>query len=159
MTMAAIAAVAPWSICANGVARTLAASRVAKTLCVKPIVDKIVNAGNTNHQATMIRAVLDHTALAAACMLAGILSTKDQAVASYVSEQTVWMLERARSNLRCFLRERANSADVGACTQQLKGPWEIEERKTRCHQGCYDVFSSITHPAVNQPGNSHSKPA
>jgi len=77
MTMAAIAAVAPWSIRTNGAARTLAASRMPKMRCVKPTVDKIVNAGNTNHQAAMIRAVL-----------AGILSTKDQAVASYVSEQT-----------------------------------------------------------------------
>ena len=68
--------------------------------CVKSTVEKIANAGNTNHQATMIRAVLDHPALAAACTLAGILSTKDQAVASYVSEQTVLMLEHARSNLK-----------------------------------------------------------
>ena len=112
MTMAAIAAVAPWSICANGVARTLAASRVAKTLCVKPIVDKIVKAGNTNHQATMIRAVLDHTALAAACTLAGILSTKDQAVASYVSEQTSRMLEHARTNLKVRGKSKREKRDA-----------------------------------------------
>jgi hypothetical protein len=99
MTMAAIAAVAPWSICANGAARTMAASRMAKMWCIKPTVDKIVNAGNANDQETMIHAAVDHPALAAAHTLAGILSMKDRAIASYVSEQKAWMLERARSNL------------------------------------------------------------
>ena len=74
--------------------------------------DKIVNAGNTSHQATMIRAVLDHPALAAACMLAGILSTKDQAVASYVSEQTVRMLEHARSNLNFRGKSKREKRDA-----------------------------------------------
>ena len=74
--------------------------------CVKPTVDKIANAGNTNHQATMIRAVLDHPALTAACTLAGILSTKDQAVASYISKQTAWMLEHAHSNLKVHGNQR-----------------------------------------------------
>ena len=81
MTMAAIAAVAPWSIRANGAARTLAVMRIAKMRCVKPTVDKIVDAGNVNDQATMICAVVDHPALVAARALAGILSTKEQAVA------------------------------------------------------------------------------
>jgi hypothetical protein len=57
------------------------AMRMAKMRCVKPTVDKIVDAGNVNDQATMIRAVVDHPALVAARALAGILSTKEQAVA------------------------------------------------------------------------------
>ena len=81
MTMAAIAAVAPWSIGANEAARTLAAMRMAKMRCVKPTVDKIVDTGNANDQATMICAVVDHPALVAARVLAGILSTKEQAAA------------------------------------------------------------------------------
>jgi hypothetical protein len=70
MTMAAIAAVAPWSIGANEAARTLAAMRMAKMRCVKPTVDKIVDTGNANDQATMIHAVVDHPALVAARALA-----------------------------------------------------------------------------------------
>jgi hypothetical protein len=100
MTMATIAAVAPWSIHANDAACTLAAMRIAKMWCVKPTVDKIVDAGNKIDQATMIRAVVDHPALVAARALAGILSTKEQAIASYVSKKTVWMLGRARSNVK-----------------------------------------------------------
>ncbi len=75
MTLAAIAAVAPWSIGAKGAARTLAAMRMAKMQQVKPTVDKIVDAGNIDDQATMIRAVvdLDHPAWVIARVLAGIL--------------------------------------------------------------------------------------
>ena len=49
-------------------------------------------------QASLIRAVVDHPALVAASALAGLLSTKEQAASSYVSEHTVRMLGRARSN-------------------------------------------------------------
>ena len=122
MTMAAIVAVAPWSIRANGAARTLAASRMAKMRCIKPIVDKIVNAGNTNHQSTTIRAVLDHTALAAACTLAGILSTKDQAVASYVSKHTARMLERARSNLKVRGKSKREKRDATKVVMTFSAP-------------------------------------
>jgi hypothetical protein len=115
MTMAAIAAVAPSSICANGAARTLAAMRMAKMRCIKPTVDKMVDAGNVNDQATMIHAVVDHPALVAAHALAGILSMKEQAVASYVSKQTVRMLGRARSNVKVrgkLKREKRNATKV-----------------------------------------------
>jgi hypothetical protein len=72
MTLAAIAAVAPWSIGAKGAARTLAAAKMQQ---VKPTVDKIVDAGNIDDQATMIRAVvdLDHPAWVTARVLDGIL--------------------------------------------------------------------------------------
>ena len=73
MTMAAIAAVAPWSIGANGAACTLVAMRMAKMRQIKPTVDKIVDEGNVDDQATMICAVIDHPALVAARALAGIL--------------------------------------------------------------------------------------
>ena len=96
MTMAAIAVVAPWSIGANGAAHTLAAMRMAKMQCVKPTVDKIIDAGNVNDQATMIRAVVDYPALVASCALAGIPLTKEQAAALYVSEQTSRILGGAR---------------------------------------------------------------
>ncbi len=94
----------------NGTARTLRAMRMAKMRCVKPTVDTIVKAGNVEDQATLICAVVDHPALVAARALAGLLSTKEQAASSYVSEQTAWMLGHARSN--------------------KKGSGEIEERKT-----------------------------
>jgi len=95
---------------------------MAKMRCVKSTVDKIANAGNTNHQATMIRAVLDHPALAAACTLAGILSTKDQAVASYVSEQTARMLEHAHSNLKVRGKSKREKRDATEVVISLSAP-------------------------------------
>ena len=55
MSMAAIAAVAPWSIGVNGTARTLGAMRMAKMRRVKPTVDTIVKAGNVEDQATFMQ--------------------------------------------------------------------------------------------------------
>jgi hypothetical protein len=98
MSMAAIAAVAPWLIGGNGAARTPRAMRMAKMRRVKPTVDTIIKIGNVMDQASLIRAVVNHPALVAASALAGLLSTKEQAVSLYVSEQTTWMLGRARSN-------------------------------------------------------------
>ncbi len=63
ITRAAIAEVAPWSIGANGAARTLTAITMAEMRCVKTTVVKIVDAGSVNDQATMTRAVVDHPAL------------------------------------------------------------------------------------------------
>jgi hypothetical protein len=122
MTMAAIAAVAPWSIRANGAACTLAAMRMAKMWCVKPTVDKIVDAGNKIDQATMIRAVVDHPALVAARALAGILSTKEQAVASYVSKQTARMLGRARSNVKVRGKSKREKRDATEVVMSFSAP-------------------------------------
>ena len=55
---------------------------MAKMRCVKPTVDKIVDAGNVNDQATMICTVVDHPTLVAAHAL-GILSTKRQMIGKY----------------------------------------------------------------------------
>jgi len=115
MSMAAIAAVAPWSIGGNGVALKLGAMRMAKMRRVKPTVDTIIKIGNVVDQASLIRAVLDHPALVAASALAGLLSTKEQAASSYVSEHTVRMLGRARSNEKVrgkLKREKRDATEV-----------------------------------------------
>jgi hypothetical protein len=122
MTMAAIAAMAPWSIGANGTACMLAAMRMAKMRCVKPTVDKIVDAGNINDQATMICAVVDHPALDAARALAGILSTKEQAAASYVSEQTARMLGRARNNVQIRGKSKREKRDATEVVMLFSAP-------------------------------------
>ena len=70
----------------------------------------------------MIRAVLGHTALAAACTLAGILSTKDQAVTSYISEQTVRMVERARSNLKVRGKSKREKRDATKVVMTFSAP-------------------------------------
>jgi hypothetical protein len=115
MSMAAIAAVAPWSIGGNGGALKPGAMRMAKMRRIKPTVDTIVKIGNVVDQASLIRAVLDHPALVAASALAGLLSTKEQAASSYVSEQTARMLGRARSNEKVrgkSKREKRDAAEV-----------------------------------------------
>jgi orotate phosphoribosyltransferase-like protein len=120
MTMAAIAAVAPWSmIGANGAACTLAAMRMAKMQRVKPTVDTIVKAGNGKDQATLICAVVNHSALAAARAIAGLLSTKEQASTLYVSKQTARMLGRARSNVKVRGKSKREKRDLSSgCNQQ-----------------------------------------
>ena len=134
--MAAIAAVAPWSmIGANGAARTLAAMRMVKMQRVKPTVDTIVKAGNVEDQATLIRAVVNHSALAAARALAGLLSTKEQAAASYVSKQTARILGRARSNVKV----RGNRREKNAMPPRLS--WR---------------FQHHCPPVVNQPTGKQS---
>ena len=107
--------------------------------CVKPTVDKNFDAGNVNDQATMIRTVVDHPALVAASALAGLLSTKEQAASSYVSEQTARMLGRARSNEK--VRGKSKREKWGATkvilalsaplsTQQSTNPFATQ---TCCH--------------------------
>ena len=85
-------------------------------LCIEPTVDKIFDAGNINDQATMIRAVVDHPASVAAHTLAGILSTKEQTAALFVSKQTARMLGRACSNIQVrgkSKREKCDATKVG----------------------------------------------
>ncbi len=55
-------------------------------------VDKILNAGNIEQQAAVLRAIANHPALAAAYKLAGIDSLKEQATTKYVCEQSTRML-------------------------------------------------------------------
>jgi hypothetical protein len=59
---------------------------MAKLRCVKPAVDKILNASNTEQQAAVLCTVTNHPALAAARELAKINSSKEQATAKYVCE-------------------------------------------------------------------------
>ncbi len=122
MTMAEIAAVAPWTIGANGAARTLPAMRMAKTQCVKPTVDKIVDTGNVND---------DHTSLVAARALAGILLTKEQAAALYVSEQTAWMLGRARSNVKVRGKSKREKRDATKIVMPLSVPLPTQPSNNR----------------------------
>jgi hypothetical protein len=82
---------------------------------VKPTVDTIIKIRNVVDQARLIWAVVDHPALVAASALAGLLVTKEQAASSYVSEQTAWMLGRARNNEKVrgkSKREKRNVTEV-----------------------------------------------
>ena len=81
----------------------------------------------------MICADLDHPALAAACTLAGILSTKDQAIASYVSEQTAQMLERARTNLKVRGKPKREKCDATEVVMSFSAPsptWPSTNQET-----------------------------
>jgi hypothetical protein len=95
---------------------------MAKMWCVKPTVDKIVDSGNVNDQATMIRAVVDHPALVAARVLAGILSTKEQAAALYISEQTARILGRARSNVKAWGKSKREIRDATKVVMSFSAP-------------------------------------
>jgi hypothetical protein len=100
--------------------------------CVKPAVDKNVDAGNINDQENMILAVVDHPALVAARALAGILSKKEQAAALYISKQTVQMLGHAHSNVKVRgkpKRKNAMPLRLSCCFQRHCPPGHQPTRK------------------------------
>ena len=76
-------------------------------------VDKIIHTGNVND---------DHTSLVAARALAGILSTKEQAAALYVSEQTAWMLGHARSNVKVRGKSKREKRDATKIVMWFSAP-------------------------------------
>ena len=90
----------PWAVTNNGTVRTPAARKMAKLRRVKPAVDKIIKAGSVESQAAVLRAVADHPALAAASKLAGIETSKQLAATKFIWEQSLRMMERARSGGR-----------------------------------------------------------
>ena len=88
---------------------------MAKQRHVKPSVDKILNAGNVQSQAALLRALADHPVLALAVKLAGIATSRSMAAATFVCTQLAQMMERARSgtNLRGKReQEKHNAAEV-----------------------------------------------
>jgi len=105
----------PWAVSSSGKVRSRAAKKMAKQRRVKPSVDKILNAGNVQSQAALLRALADHPALAPAIKLAGIATSRSMAAATFVCTQLARMMERARSgtNLRGKReREKRDAAEV-----------------------------------------------
>jgi hypothetical protein len=82
------AAADPWILNANGTVRTPSAHQKAKSQQVKPVVDAILRAGSIVAQAAVLRAVADHNSLSAACKLARISSSKEQAAQKFVCKQS-----------------------------------------------------------------------
>ncbi len=89
---------APWLLTKNSTVHTPAARNKAKLWCVEPAVNNILSAGNVEQLAATLRDVVNHSALTAACKLAGKDSLKEQATAKYVCEQSAWMLGHAHSS-------------------------------------------------------------
>jgi hypothetical protein len=86
----------------------------------------------------MIRAVVDHPASVAARTLAGILSTKEQAAALCVSEQTARMLGHACCNVKVWGKSKIEKRDATEVVMSFPAPSPF--------------------PAINELGNSRSKP-
>ena len=97
MTTAATPDMDPWAVSSTGKVCTPAARKMAKQRRVKPAVDNILNAGNVQSQAALLRALADHPALAPAIKMAGIATSKEMAAAKFVCNQSARMMERARS--------------------------------------------------------------
>jgi hypothetical protein len=96
MTMAAD----PWAVSSSGKVRSHAAKKMAKQRRVKPSVDKILNAGNVQSQAALLRALADHPALAPAVEMVGIATSRAIAAAEFVCNQSARMMERTRSETK-----------------------------------------------------------
>ncbi len=59
--------------------------------------EKILRIGNPTMQAAVLRAVIDHPSLAHACEIAGIDSSKQQATANFLCQQTARLLTENRT--------------------------------------------------------------
>jgi hypothetical protein len=81
MTTAAAPDMDPWAVSSTGKVRTPSARKMAKQRCVKPAVDNILNAGNVQSQAALLRALADHPRLAPAVKMAGIATSRAMAAA------------------------------------------------------------------------------
>jgi hypothetical protein len=88
------AAADPWILNADGTVRTPLARWKAKSRQVKPAVNAILCAGSIDAQAAVLCAVTDYTSLSAACKLARISSSKEQAAHKFVCEQSARMMRR-----------------------------------------------------------------
>ena len=97
MTTAAAPDMDPWAVSSTGKVRTPTARKMAKHRRVKPAVDNILNAGNVQSQAALLRALADHPALAPAIKMAGIATSRQMAAAEFVCGQSARMMDRARS--------------------------------------------------------------
>ncbi len=133
--MATLAVMADrWLFTIKGTVHTPAACKIAKLQSVKPAVEKILNAGNVKQQAAVLRAVENHPALAAACKIAEIDSSKEQAAAKYVCEQSAWMLGRACSDKKAQRkteREKRNATKV-VLTLSAPSPNRVTVGPNRC---------------------------
>ncbi len=97
-----VAMAAPWLVCANSTVHTHAAAKTFKLRCVKPAVERILNADDVQQQAAVLRAVADHPALMVVQELAGIDYSKEIAAAKFVCKQSSGMMGRACSgNMIC----------------------------------------------------------
>jgi hypothetical protein len=74
--------------------RTSLARQKAKSRQVKPAVNAILRAGGLVAQAAVLHAVADHSSLSAACQLARISLSNEQAAQKFVCEQSARMMKR-----------------------------------------------------------------
>jgi len=80
----------------KGDKRMYQALAVAKHRAVRPAVDKILRVGNPSMQAAVLRAIIDHPSLATPRKIAGIDSSKQQATANFLCQQSACLLSHNR---------------------------------------------------------------
>ena len=88
------AAADPWYFNTNRTMRTPAACRMAKSCQVKPAVNNFLRGRSIKAQAAVLHAVADHSSMAAACELARISSSKEQAAQRFVCEKSAQLMKR-----------------------------------------------------------------
>ena len=105
----------PCAVSYTGKVCTPAARKMAKQRCVKPAIDNILNAGNVQSQAALLRALADHPALAPAVKMAGIPTSRAMAAVEFVCAQSArmmdctWSGEKLRGNTH---KQKRDAAEV-----------------------------------------------
>jgi hypothetical protein len=86
------ATISTWLNNNKGNKRTYQACTFAKFCTVRPTVEKILHVGNSSMQAAVLHAIIDHPSLASARKIAGIDSSKQQATANFLCQQSARLL-------------------------------------------------------------------
>jgi hypothetical protein len=104
-----------WSNNNKGNKHTYQACTVAKFRAVRPAVEKILHVGNPSMHAAVLRVIINQPSLASACKIAGIDSSKQQATASFLCQQSAQLLLHNQSTQNmCGITtsEKHNGAEV-----------------------------------------------
>jgi hypothetical protein len=117
----------PWAVSSSGKVLTPAAKKMAKQRRVKPSVDQIINAGNVQSQAAILRALADHPALAPAVEMAGIATSRAIAAAEFVCTQLLRMMERARSATKLRGNKQQQKRDAAEVMLTFTAPSTVRK--------------------------------
>jgi hypothetical protein len=111
-----------WSNIIKGNRHTHQACTVGKFRAIRPAVEKILHVGNPSMQATVLRAVIDHPFLPSARKIAVIDSSKQQATANFLCQQSAQLLLHNRSTQNTGSNATSEKRDAAEVVMTFTAP-------------------------------------
>jgi hypothetical protein len=134
-----------------------AAARKAKCKMVKPAVEAICQGGNIILEAAVLRAVADHPTLNAARELAGIETSKTLAVCKFLCNQSLRMMERARTGKSVSGKTSQGKRDAieVVLTFSVPSPNKTADTPSMCDRACimgvpYSTLQSVKKSVIEK---------